>query len=169
MEIVMERVAGLDVHTDTVVACVRAPGEGRKRRRQEVCTFGTVASQLAELADWLASEGVHVGKGEEVHAIWQVFLGELRKRHQLNRAGRDRHLATGGPEARPRRKRQMRQISERLPAVWLADGRGALDHVSGALRGTCAHACYDRSGRPACARAACSPSLKSPCLTARTE
>ena len=71
MEIVVERVAGLDVHADTVVACVRAPGEGRKRRRQEVRTFGTVASQLAELANWLASEGVEQAVMEATGVYWK--------------------------------------------------------------------------------------------------
>ncbi|MGH9226582.1 MAG: hypothetical protein ACRD2W_22990, partial [Acidimicrobiales bacterium] len=40
-----ERCCGLDVHKDTVVACVRTPGEGG-RRHQEVRTFGTTTAQL---------------------------------------------------------------------------------------------------------------------------
>lgn len=71
MEIVMERVAGLDVHVDTLVACLRVPGEGRKRRHQEVCTFGTVASQLAELAAWLSSEGVEQAVMEAAGVYWK--------------------------------------------------------------------------------------------------
>jgi hypothetical protein len=35
MEIVFERCAGLDVHKETVVACVRQPGEGKRQRRGE--------------------------------------------------------------------------------------------------------------------------------------
>ncbi len=41
MEIVEERCAGLDVHKETVVACVRTPGERPGRRGQEVRTFDT--------------------------------------------------------------------------------------------------------------------------------
>jgi len=38
MDTLVERVAALDVHKDSVVACVRLPGKGR-RRRQEKRTF----------------------------------------------------------------------------------------------------------------------------------
>jgi hypothetical protein len=31
MEVLVDRIAGLDVHKDTVMACVRTPGAGRKR------------------------------------------------------------------------------------------------------------------------------------------
>src|SRR6185295_247638 len=48
--------AGLDVHKDTVVACVRHHDGGRKAR-QEVRTFPTYTRGLEELADCLAAEG----------------------------------------------------------------------------------------------------------------
>ena len=35
MEVIVDRCAGLDVHKDTVMACVRRPGRG-SRREQEV-------------------------------------------------------------------------------------------------------------------------------------
>jgi transposase len=57
MDRVVERCCGLDVHKDTVVACVRTPGEGGKRR-QEVRTFGTTTLALLGLRDWLVAEGV---------------------------------------------------------------------------------------------------------------
>jgi transposase len=40
MDIVVARCAGLDVHKDTVVACVRTPGSDG-RRAEQVRTFGT--------------------------------------------------------------------------------------------------------------------------------
>ena len=40
MDVVVERCAGLDVHKDTVVACVRAP-DPHGGRLSEVRTFGT--------------------------------------------------------------------------------------------------------------------------------
>jgi len=40
MDVVVERCAGLDVHKDSVVACVRTPGEGG-RREQQTRTFGS--------------------------------------------------------------------------------------------------------------------------------
>ena len=40
MEVIVERRAGLDVHKETVMACVRRPGPGTKRQ-QEVREFRT--------------------------------------------------------------------------------------------------------------------------------
>jgi transposase len=58
MEIVFERCAGLDVHKETVVACVRHPGDGKVQRRGEVRTFSAVTRGLSELAAWLQSERI---------------------------------------------------------------------------------------------------------------
>lgn len=57
MEQQLERVAGLDVHRDTVATCVRVPGRGRVRE-QHVQTFGTTAAELLRLRDWLEAHGV---------------------------------------------------------------------------------------------------------------
>ena len=51
MDILHERVAGLDVHKDTVVACVRILAEGNTRR--ECRSFATTTDQLMELRTWL--------------------------------------------------------------------------------------------------------------------
>src|SRR5258708_28637986 len=51
MDILYERVAGLDVHKDTVVACVRIVVDGKTKR--ECRTFATTTEQLSELRAWL--------------------------------------------------------------------------------------------------------------------
>src|ERR1043165_10108752 len=51
MDVLHERVAGLDVHKDTVVGCVRVMA-GRKVTR-ECRTFGTTTDALLELLAWL--------------------------------------------------------------------------------------------------------------------
>lgn len=51
MDILYERVAGLDVHKDTVVACVRIMADGKTKR--ECRTFATTTEPLAELRAWL--------------------------------------------------------------------------------------------------------------------
>ena len=51
MDILYERVAGLDVHKDTVVACVRI-ATGRQTQR-ECRTFATTTEGLTDLAAWL--------------------------------------------------------------------------------------------------------------------
>jgi transposase len=71
MEILVERMAGLDVHKDSVVACVRTPGERPGRRRQQVRSFGTVASQLGALAAWLEAEGVTEAVMEATGVYWK--------------------------------------------------------------------------------------------------
>ena len=56
MEVIYPRCAGLDVHKQTVVACVRIAEGGAPR--QEVRTFETTTSGLLALCDWLESFGV---------------------------------------------------------------------------------------------------------------
>jgi transposase len=51
MDILYERVTGLDVHKDTVVACVRLLVEGKTAR--ECRTFATTTEQLVALRTWL--------------------------------------------------------------------------------------------------------------------
>lgn len=80
MEILVERIAGLDVHKDSVVACVRTPGEGPGRRRQAVRSFGAVASQLGELAAWLESEGVTEAVMEATGVYWKPVWYALEDR-----------------------------------------------------------------------------------------
>ena len=57
MDTLYPHCAGLDVHKDTVVACVRHH-VGAGRPRQEVRTFATHTQGLIDLADWLVAEGV---------------------------------------------------------------------------------------------------------------
>ena len=62
VEVIVERCAALDVHKETVMACVRSPGSG-SRRQQEVREFRTWASSLRELRGWLAARGDAGGDG----------------------------------------------------------------------------------------------------------
>jgi len=55
MEVWYPHCAGLDVHKDTVVACVRHMVNDLVRR--EVRTFKTTTKELLALSEWLASEG----------------------------------------------------------------------------------------------------------------
>jgi transposase len=52
MEVMHKRVAGLDVHKATVVACVRMVGRGNKVAR-ECQTFATTTDGLRALLSWL--------------------------------------------------------------------------------------------------------------------
>ena len=56
MDVPYPRCAGLDVHKDSVVACVRMHDAGGTARHV-VQTFGTTTTALLALGDWLASHG----------------------------------------------------------------------------------------------------------------
>lgn len=79
MEVQYERCAGLDVHKDTVVACVRVQ-DGKKVKR-EVRTFGTKTSELLEMSDWFTAEGVtHLGMeatGIYWRPVWHILDGHF--------------------------------------------------------------------------------------------
>ena len=79
MEVIYPRCAGLDVHKQTVVACVRIAGDGSPL--QQVRTFDTTTSGLLALADWLESFGVeHVAMeatGVYWKPVWHVLEGHF--------------------------------------------------------------------------------------------
>ena len=79
MEVICPRCAGLDVHKQTVVACVRIARDGAPL--QEVRTFATTTSGLLALADWLDSFGVeHVAMeatGVYWKPVWHVLEGHF--------------------------------------------------------------------------------------------
>jgi transposase len=55
MDVLYPRCAGLDVHKDTVVACVRVVSGGAAKT--EVRTFDTTTPGLLALSAWLAEAG----------------------------------------------------------------------------------------------------------------
>ena len=75
MEVMHKRVAGLDVHKQTVVACVRVMA-GRKPTR-ECWTFATTTEGLLALLDWLrASRVTHVAMeatGVYWTPVWKIL------------------------------------------------------------------------------------------------
>jgi transposase len=70
MEVIVERCAALDVHKNTVMACVRRPGAD-VRRAQEVREFRTFSSSLRDLRSWLAAEGVSQVAMEATGVYWR--------------------------------------------------------------------------------------------------
>jgi transposase len=77
MEVMHERVAGLDVHKTSVVACVRLRS-GRKLRR-ECRTFETTTAGLQTLLTWLEEERcTHVAMeatGVYWRPVWNILSG----------------------------------------------------------------------------------------------
>jgi transposase len=106
MEILYPRCAGLDVHKDTVVACVRCVTEPRHR---EVRTFGTTTSELFALGDWLESHGcTHVAM-EATGVYWKPIWHMLEGRFELV-LGNAQHIRNV-----PGRKTDVND------AMWIAD------------------------------------------------
>jgi len=76
MERVYECCCGLDVHKETVVACLRMPGE-RGQRRIEVRTFGTTTPELLAFGDWLTEHRcTHVAM-ESTGVYWKPVFNLL--------------------------------------------------------------------------------------------
>ncbi len=72
MEIVHERAAGLDVHKDSVVACVRVMSGGKAKR--ELRTFDTTTAGLEALRDWLISSKCTVVAMEATGVYWMPIF-----------------------------------------------------------------------------------------------
>lgn len=70
MQTLYQRVAGLDVHKNTIMACVRltdASGHGE----EVIQTFGTMTENLLELFDWLTKHQVTHVAMESTGVLWK--------------------------------------------------------------------------------------------------
>ncbi len=108
MDTLYERVAGLDVHKDTVVACVRIVAEGKTKR--ECRTFATTTEQLEQLRAWLGEGRCTQVAMEATGVYWMpVFriLGEGEFELTLANAAHIKNV--------PGRKTDMND------AMWIAD------------------------------------------------
>ena len=78
-EVVNARCCGLDVHKETVVACVRTTGPGGAVK-QEVRTFATTTRGLLELGDWLSASRVTIVAMESTGVYWKPVWNLLEGR-----------------------------------------------------------------------------------------
>ena len=80
METLVERCAGLDVHKDSVTACIRVP-DGHGGRQAQTRRFTTTTAGLGLLGEWLASFGVtRVGMestGCYWKPVWHLLEGQV--------------------------------------------------------------------------------------------
>lgn len=79
MDLLYARCAGLDVHRDTVVACIRVQTDGRAST--DVRTFGTKTDELLDLSAWLSEHEVtHVAMeatGVYWRPVWHILDGDF--------------------------------------------------------------------------------------------
>ncbi len=76
MEVVYERCAGLDVHKNSVTACLIVSGQGAKPKK-EIRTFGTMTDDLLKLSDWLSVNAVSHVAMESPGVYWKPIWGIL--------------------------------------------------------------------------------------------
>lgn len=69
MQVLYPRCAGLDVHKDTVVACIRIAADGKVTT--EVRTFPATTAGLIALAEWLVENGVTHVAMEATGIYWK--------------------------------------------------------------------------------------------------
>lgn len=108
MDVLHARCAGLDVHKDSVVACVRIAVDGTVRR--EIRTFGTTTTALLSLSEWLTQSRCRHSAMEATGVYWRPVW------HVLAAAEVELILANAAQvKAVPGRK------SDVNDAAWLAD------------------------------------------------
>jgi transposase len=112
VEIIYERVAGIDVGKKIIAVAVRTPGERAGKRRQELRKFNTYHRTLTEMVAWLVAEGVTHVTMEATGVYWRPVF------HALCEA--ERPLEVLLVNARHVKNVPGRK-SDALDAVWLAE------------------------------------------------
>jgi transposase len=107
MDVVHSRCAGLDVHKDEVVACVRTQTGARVERT--VARFATTTSALMALASWLADQRCPIAVMEATGVYWKPVW------HLLESSVALQLVHAAHVRAVPGRK------SDLNDAAWLAD------------------------------------------------
>src|SRR5687768_1958994 len=69
MEVLFERVAGLDIGKASLTVCVRTPGPGG--RRSETRTYPTTSRALEVMRTWLLERGVTIAAMESTSTYWK--------------------------------------------------------------------------------------------------
>jgi transposase len=82
MEVILSCCAGLDVHKDSVEACVRRTSAGGKIEH-EIRHWGTTTGELVELADWLSALGVTHVAMESTGVYWKPIFNILEAQFEI--------------------------------------------------------------------------------------
>jgi transposase len=108
MEVIHECVAGLDVHKNSIVACVRSVSGGKTKREHR--TFGTSTDELLALREWLTSLECELVAMEATGVYWMPVWKILSEGEFELIVANAAHI-----KAVPGRKTDMND------ATWLAD------------------------------------------------
>lgn len=82
MEVILRCCAGLDVHKDSVEACIRRMSAGGKVGH-EVRHWGTTTRELVEMAEWLSVEGATHVAMESTGVYWKPIFNILEDQFEI--------------------------------------------------------------------------------------
>ena len=82
MEVILGCCAGLDIHKDSVEACVRRTSAGGKVEH-EVRHWGTTTRELVAMSDWLSSLRVTQVAMESTGVYWKPIFNILEERFEI--------------------------------------------------------------------------------------
>ncbi|MBO7360679.1 MAG: IS110 family transposase [Clostridia bacterium] len=104
MEIVYERVCGLDIHKDMIAACMI------KKGRREHMQFGTMTDELLRLSSWLTENECQMTAMESTGSYWKPIYNILEAENVPVIIGNAQHI-----KGVPGRKTDVKD------AEWIAD------------------------------------------------
>jgi transposase len=82
MDVILRCCAGLDVHKDSVQACIRRTSAGGKVEH-EIRHWGTATRELIAMADWLSCMGVTHVAMESTGVYWKPIFNILEERFEI--------------------------------------------------------------------------------------
>jgi transposase len=82
MENIVQCCAGLDVHKESVEACVRRI-EANGQTHQQTRHWGTMTGDILMMADWMAAQGVTHVAMESTGVFWKPIFNILESRFQV--------------------------------------------------------------------------------------
>ena len=109
MEVKYQRCCGIDVHKQTVVACVMVSGEQPGEPDKETRTFKTMSDDLGALARWLKAKGVTHVAMESTGVYWKPVYNLLEGQFEILVVNAERIKALRGRK------------TDAADAEWIAD------------------------------------------------
>lgn len=78
MEVIFQRCCGIDVHKETLTACIMI-GEGERVGKKEIRTYSTMTEDIERLRDWLKAEGIKHIAIESTGIYWRPVFNILEE------------------------------------------------------------------------------------------
>ncbi|MFZ5998009.1 MAG: IS110 family transposase [Nitrospirota bacterium] len=82
LEVIFKRCSGLDVHKETITACIMI-GDGERVTKEEIRTYSTMTEDIEKLRDWLKTEGVTHVAMESTGIYWRPVFNILEEDFEI--------------------------------------------------------------------------------------